>query len=86
MSVRKIVRSAVLAAAVAAPLAVGAGSAQAATPTDPTAVACPSPDGRAGCAASVDDLNIGSQSTGAGAGRVTFNPFSIHRKIDRSSP
>jgi type VI secretion system secreted protein Hcp len=31
-------------------------------------------------------LNIGSQSTGAGAGRVTFNPFSITRKIDRSSP
>ncbi len=31
-------------------------------------------------------LNIGSQSTGAGAGKVTFNPFSITRKIDRSSP
>jgi type VI secretion system secreted protein Hcp len=31
-------------------------------------------------------LNIGSQSTGAGAGRVSFNPFSITRKIDRSSP
>ena len=31
-------------------------------------------------------LNIGSQSTGAGAGRVTFNPFSITRKIDKSSP
>lgn len=31
-------------------------------------------------------LNIGSQSTGAGAGRVQFNPFSIERKIDRSSP
>lgn len=31
-------------------------------------------------------LNIGSQSTGAGAGRVTFNPFSITRKIDRFSP
>lgn len=31
-------------------------------------------------------LNIGSQSTGAGAGRVTFNPFSITRKIDRASP
>ncbi len=27
-------------------------------------------------------LNIGSQSTGAGAGKVTFNPFSITRKID----
>ena len=31
-------------------------------------------------------LNIGSQSTGAGAGRVTFNAFSITRKIDKSSP
>jgi type VI secretion system secreted protein Hcp len=31
-------------------------------------------------------LNIGSQSSGAGAGKVTFNPFSITRKIDRSSP
>ena len=25
-------------------------------------------------------LSIGSQSTGAGAGKVTFNPFSITRK------
>jgi type VI secretion system secreted protein Hcp len=31
-------------------------------------------------------LNIGSQSSGAGAGKVTFNPFSITRKIDCSSP
>ena len=31
-------------------------------------------------------LNIGSQSTGAGAGKITFNPFSITRKIDRASP
>lgn len=31
-------------------------------------------------------LNIGSQSTGAGAGKVTFNPFSITRKIDCFSP
>ena len=31
-------------------------------------------------------LNIGSQSPGAGAGRVTFNPFSITRKIDKASP
>jgi len=30
-------------------------------------------------------LNIGSQSLGAGAGKVTFNPFSITRKIDRAS-
>jgi type VI protein secretion system component Hcp len=28
----------------------------------------------------------GSQSTGAGAGKVTFNPFSVTRKIDRASP
>jgi type VI secretion system secreted protein Hcp len=31
-------------------------------------------------------LNIGSQSTGSGAGKITFNPFSITRKIDRASP
>jgi type VI secretion system secreted protein Hcp len=31
-------------------------------------------------------LNIGSQSSGAGAGKVTFNPFSIERKIDKASP
>jgi type VI secretion system secreted protein Hcp len=31
-------------------------------------------------------LSIGSQSTGAGTGRVQFNPFSITRKIDRASP
>jgi type VI secretion system secreted protein Hcp len=31
-------------------------------------------------------LAIGSQSTGAGAGKITFNPFSITRKIDMSSP
>ncbi len=30
-------------------------------------------------------LNIGSQSKGAGAGKITFNPFSITRPIDRSS-
>ena len=29
---------------------------------------------------------LGSQSSGAGAGKVTFNPFSITRKIDKSSP
>jgi hypothetical protein len=27
------------------------------------------------------NLSIGSQSTGSGAGKVTFNPFSITRKI-----
>jgi type VI secretion system secreted protein Hcp len=31
-------------------------------------------------------LNIGDQSSGAGAGKVTFNPFSITRKIDKASP
>src|SRR4051812_12974665 len=31
-------------------------------------------------------LNIGSQSTGAGAGKVTFNAYLITRKIDKSSP
>ena len=32
--------------------------------------------------------NIGSQASGsgAGAGKVTFNPFPITRKIDRASP
>jgi type VI protein secretion system component Hcp len=31
-------------------------------------------------------LNIGSQSSGAGAGKVTFNPFQITRKTDVASP
>jgi type VI secretion system secreted protein Hcp len=31
-------------------------------------------------------LNIGSQSAGAGAGKVTFNPFSITRNVDVNSP
>lgn len=31
-------------------------------------------------------LNIGSQSTGAGAGKITFNPFSITRFPDVMSP
>jgi len=31
-------------------------------------------------------LNIGSSSSGAGAGKVTFNPFQITRKSDRASP
>lgn len=31
-------------------------------------------------------LAIGSQSTGAGAGKATFNPFSVTRKVDRISP
>jgi hypothetical protein len=29
---------------------------------------------------------VGSQSSGAGAGKITFNPFSITRKVDKSSP
>jgi type VI secretion system secreted protein Hcp len=31
-------------------------------------------------------LNIGSQSSGSGAGKVTFNPFQITKKIDSSTP
>jgi type VI secretion system secreted protein Hcp len=31
-------------------------------------------------------LNIGSQSSGVGAGKVTFDPLSITRKTDRASP
>lgn len=31
-------------------------------------------------------LNIGSQSTGAGAGKVTFNPLSITKRVDGFSP
>ena len=31
-------------------------------------------------------LSIGSQSGGAGAGKVTFNPFSITRQVDSASP
>lgn len=31
-------------------------------------------------------LNLGSQASGAGAGKITFNPFSITRKIDLASP
>ena len=34
----------------------------------------------------VQTLNIGSQSTGAGAGRVTFDPFRITRRPDQASP
>jgi hypothetical protein len=30
-------------------------------------------------------LHLGSQSSGAGAGKVTFNPFSITRRVDRES-
>jgi type VI secretion system secreted protein Hcp len=31
-------------------------------------------------------LNIGSASSGAGAGKITFNPFKITRSVDRSTP
>lgn len=31
-------------------------------------------------------LNIGSSSSGVGAGKPTFNPFQFSRKIDKSSP
>jgi type VI secretion system Hcp family effector len=33
-----------------------------------------------------NQLNIGSQSSGAGAGKVTFNAFNITKKIDKASP
>jgi bacteriocin-like protein len=32
------------------------------------------------------EVTGGSQSSGAGAGKVTFNPFSITRKVDVASP
>jgi len=31
-------------------------------------------------------LNIGSQSSGAGAGKVTFNPFQVTKKVDSATP
>ena len=31
-------------------------------------------------------VHFGSQAAGAGAGKVSFNPFSITRKIDQASP
>jgi type VI secretion system secreted protein Hcp len=33
-----------------------------------------------------NNTSIGSQSSGAGAGKITFNPFSITRKVDSASP
>jgi type VI protein secretion system component Hcp len=36
--------------------------------------------------AELEKATGGSQSSGSGAGKVTFNPFSITRKIDKSSP
>jgi type VI protein secretion system component Hcp len=53
--------------------AATAGSVTVHTPTPNVKVQTPQP-------------HIGSQSTGAGAGKVTFNPFSITRKVDKSSP
>ena len=32
------------------------------------------------------DTRGGAESTGTGTGKATFNPFSITRKIDKSSP
>ncbi|HEX4305082.1 MAG TPA: type VI secretion system tube protein Hcp [Solirubrobacterales bacterium] len=34
----------------------------------------------------ISSFSLGSQSTGAGAGKITFNPFQVTRKVDRSSP
>jgi type VI protein secretion system component Hcp len=36
--------------------------------------------------AELEKATGGSQSSGSGAGKVTFNPFSITRKVDKSSP
>jgi type VI protein secretion system component Hcp len=36
--------------------------------------------------AELEKATGGSQSSGSSAGKVTFNPFSITRKIDKSSP
>ena len=36
--------------------------------------------------ADLEMVTGGSQSSGSGAGKITFNPFSITRKIDRASP
>ena len=32
------------------------------------------------------NVSGGTQSTGAGAGKVTFNPFSITKRVDKASP
>jgi hypothetical protein len=36
--------------------------------------------------ADLDAVTGGSQSSGSGAGKVTFNPFSITRKVYKASP
>ena len=59
--------------------------------TEALATAAPKPG--AGALFEIDEynfdieqtLNIGSQSSGTGAGKVTFNPFSITRSIDKAS-
>lgn len=36
-----------------------------------------------------DDLQVvvgGSQSSGAGAGKVTFQPFTIRKEVDKTTP
>jgi type VI protein secretion system component Hcp len=51
-------------------------------------------DGKASFETATTELNEaelekaigGSTSSGSGAGKVTFNPFSITRKIDSASP
>lgn len=61
---------------------------------DQLATKVPGPAMKPGTVFEIDDfsfdieqvLNIGSQSSGAGAGKVTFNPFQITRKTDRASP
>ena len=37
-------------------------------------------------AVSTPQLKIGSQASGAGAGKVKFNEFQVHRTTDRASP
>jgi type VI protein secretion system component Hcp len=34
----------------------------------------------------LSEVTGGSQSSGAGAGKVRFNPFQITRKVDAASP
>jgi hypothetical protein len=70
---RKLIIALTAIAALAAPaLAQAASQPRQTTPVAPPPVTTPK--------------NIGSQSSGAGAGKVTFNPFSITRKIDKPSP
>jgi type VI protein secretion system component Hcp len=34
----------------------------------------------------LSNITAGSPSTGAGAGKVTFHPFSITKHVDKASP